>query len=477
MVPVRFVCNPSGQRIAYVDEGEGPLVVLPAWWVSHLEHDREDSGHRGFFQRLASRLRVVRYDRIGVGLSDRDRRAFTLESELSDLGALVDHLGATQFDLIGASCGGPVALAYAAEHPERVRRMVLYGSYLHGDALAPSDVRAALVALVRADGRLGSRTLADIFYPSGDADARQRFNDLQRTSAAPETAARLLELTYALDARPFLDRVRAPVLVLHRKDDRAIAYAHGRALSASLPTSMLATLPGSAHMPWYGDSDSVADAVIDFLVDAPARQSAPRPAAAPAPAPAQAPRVPPSAAELRRDGEVWRLSFEGRQALLRDSKGLGDLVRLLGRPGEEIHVLDLLGADPSERRDADRTDPTADRQALASYRRRLHDIDEELTDAEARADLGRARGLAAERDALLRQLAADTNRRGRARLLNDPVERARKAVTARLRDAIRRVKSADGAAGEHLEAAVQTGVRCAYRPARPIVWAVSPDSI
>src|SRR5262249_26110743 len=118
-------------------------------------------------------------------------------------------------------------------------------------------------------------------------------------------------------------------------------------------------------------------------------------------------------------------------------------------------------------------DVTADRQALAEYHRRLQEIDEELAEAETGADLGRARKLAGERDALLAQLAADTGRGGRARRLNDPVERARKAVTARLRDAIRRVKAADPAAAEHLERAVKTGVYCAYRPDPPVTWTVS----
>ena len=458
VAPVRFFESRARQRIAYRDEGDGPLVVMPAWWISHLERDAEEPAYVRFFARLTERLRIVRYDRVGSGLSDRERRAFTLESELDDVTDLVEHLGATRFHLLAFSCAGPIALAYAARHPEHVDRIVLYGSYLHGETLSPPEVRQALVGLVRSHGRLGGRTLADLFNPNGDAEARRRFDQILRASAEPDIAAQLLELTYALDARAFLRDLRAPVLVLHRKDDPTVRFDEGRRLCASIPGAALSTLAGGAHMPWHGDADALADAIVAFLTEMPRRTSQ-------------------ASAELRREGEVWRLRFGERQALLRDCKGLTDLARLLDRPGEDIHVLDLVGADPSERRDAARGDVTADRQALAEYRSRLREIDEDLEEAEANGDAGRARKLGAEREGLLAQLSADTGQRGRPRRLADPVEKARKTVTARLRDAIRRVKAADRAAGEHLEQAVQTGIHCAYRPAQPMAWSVSPVSV
>ncbi|MGO8968158.1 MAG: alpha/beta fold hydrolase [Myxococcaceae bacterium] len=459
MTRVRFFQNQARQRIAYVDEGEGSLVLLPPWWVSHLERDADDPDYQRFFTRLSRRFRVVRYDRVGVGMSDRTRGVFTLASEVADFSALVHHLHAPRFHLLGFSCAGPVALAYAAENPERVERMVLYGSYLHGASLSSKQVRAALIALVRAHGGLGSRTLADIFHPTASAEARKRFNALQRQSADADTAARLLELTYALDARAFAGRVHSPTLVLHRKDDQAIHHDQARTLAASLPDATLCMLGGASHMPWHEDGDAVVDAISAFLG---------RPAS-------KVEGATDGDAELRRDGEVWRLRFGGREALLRDSKGLADLARLLGHPGEEIHVFDLLGAEASERRDAQRGDVAVDAKALRAYRQRLDELEHALADAEALADLGRKDRLTAEREALLHRLAADTGLRGRARRLNDPVERARKAVAARVRDAIRRLKTADRAVGTHLENSVQTGIRCVYRPAHPIRWTISPD--
>ncbi|MGO9830794.1 MAG: alpha/beta fold hydrolase [Myxococcaceae bacterium] len=459
MTRLRFFQNQERLRIAYVDEGEGPMVLLPPWWVSHLEHDAGDADYRRFFARLSTRFRVVRYDRVGVGMSDRTRSAFTLASEVADFSALVEHLHAPRFHLLGVSCGGPVALAYAAENPERVERIVLYASYLHGASLSSKEVRAALIALVQANGMLGSRTLADIFHPTASPEARKRFNALQRESADSETAARLLELTYALDARSFAGRVRSPVLVLHRKGDHAIHHDQARTLAASLPGATLGILEGSSHMPWHEHGDALVDAIAEFLGRAAVKVESETE----------------GDAELRREGDVWRLRFDGREALLRHSKGLADLARLLVHPGQEIHVFDLLGVDVSERRDAQRGDLASDAKALSAYRRRLDELDRALEEAEALADLGRKSGLAAERETLLRRLAVDTGLRGRARRLNDPVERARKAVAARLRDAIRRLSTANRAVGTHLESSIQTGIRCVYRPAHVIRWTISPD--
>jgi pimeloyl-ACP methyl ester carboxylesterase len=454
---VRFFRDRGGHRIAYAEQGQGALLVLPAWWVSHLERDADNPTYRRFFDALAAHFRVVRYDRLGVGLSDRVPRPFTLHMELEHLEALVDHLAADRVHLFGLSCGGPTAVAFAAQHPARVAKMVLYGSYLEGRKLAPDKVKQALVALVRAHWGLGSRALTDIFYPGADTAVQRAFKTLQREASDAETAARLLELTYALDASPFVEHVAASVLVLHRKDDRAIAYPQGRELAARLSGARFVTLDGSVHMPWEGDAQAIVDAVVAFAGEG-QRKEASRGHAA--------------ETLLRRDGDVWTLRFGGRQVLLKDAKGIGDLARLLLRPGEAVHVLEILGG--AHPQGAARAEPSLDRKALASYRTRLADIEEALGDA---ATGPRRAGLEKEREALLRQLAVDTGLGGRSRKLNDPVERARKAVAARIRDAIRRIAKVHPEVGAHLDRSVATGLCCVYRPRDATRWEVSLDAI
>ena len=108
--------------------------------------------------------------------------------------------------------------------------------------------------------------LADIFLGDASAEERERFARLQRAAASAETAASLLELVYRLDVRAELERVRAPTQVVHRRGDRAIPYAQGRALAAAIPGAALIPLQGSAHLPWAGDAQPVARALRSFLM-------------------------------------------------------------------------------------------------------------------------------------------------------------------------------------------------------------------
>jgi hypothetical protein len=114
-----------------------------------------------------------------------------------------------------------------------------------------------------------------------------------------------------------------------------------------------------------------------------------------------------------------------------------------------------------------------DERARAAYRARLAGLDRELADADAHQDVARSARLAAERDALITELARATGLGGRRRRLGDTAERARSTVTARIRDAIGRISGTHPELGRHLSASVFTGTRCCYRPARTVRWHVS----
>ncbi|HVQ53132.1 MAG TPA: alpha/beta fold hydrolase [Mycobacterium sp.] len=263
---IRFL--PHGdRRVAYEMRGDGPPLVAPAWWVSHLELDWQSADFRRFWQRVAIGYTLIRYDRLGVGMSDRTVRDsdLSLDGEVATLRALLDELGLDRVSLIGGSSGSCTAVAFAAEFPERVERLVLYGSYPNGAVLTAPGVGDAILAAVRAHWGLGSRLLSDIFLGGADSAEHERFARLQRESATAETAAAVLDLVYRLDVRAHLPLVRQPALVVHRRDDRAVPSPLGREVAAAIPGATFVPLPGSAHFPWHDDTDSVVNACRQAL--------------------------------------------------------------------------------------------------------------------------------------------------------------------------------------------------------------------
>ena len=167
---IRFL--PLGaRRVAYEMRGDGPPLVAPAWWVSHLELDWQSAGFRRFWEGVADGYTLIRYDRLGVGMSDRTVQDsdLTIDGEVATLRALLDELELERVSLVGGSCGSCTAIAFAAAFPERVERLVLYGSYPDGAAITAPGVADAILAAVRAHWGLGSRLLSDIFLGGADA--------------------------------------------------------------------------------------------------------------------------------------------------------------------------------------------------------------------------------------------------------------------------------------------------------------------
>ena len=175
-------------------------------------------------------------------------------------------------------------------------------------------------------------------------------------------------------------------------------------------------------------------------------------------------------AVLRHEGDVWHLAHRDRSARLRDAKGLHDLAALLSQPGREISVLELAG---SGLRGAESATPVLDARARDEFRRRLADLDDDMAEASANGDLGRVELVETEREALLSELRRFTGQGGRDRGLgSNTLERARKAVTARLRDSIGRIGAVLPDLGAHLDRSIVTGNHCRYQPSEPIVWDV-----
>jgi hypothetical protein len=178
---------------------------------------------------------------------------------------------------------------------------------------------------------------------------------------------------------------------------------------------------------------------------------------------------------FRRDGEVWTIGYGGREVRLRDSKGLRDLHALLTRPGTAVAALDLAAAAQGGRAQgrlaAERdTGEVIDAQARSAYRQRLRELEEAAAEADAAADIELSARVTAERDALVEALTQAYGLGGRVRRTGSAAERARTAVTARIKDAIRRIGEAHPDLGRHLARTVRTGTFCSYEPDQPARW-------
>ena len=170
---------------------------------------------------------------------------------------------------------------------------------------------------------------------------------------------------------------------------------------------------------------------------------------------------------FRRDGDVWVVALDGQPVQLRHMKGLSDIATLLGRPGVEVHVAELIdsGVDASSGADA-----TLDRTAVSQYRERLADLIDDEQDATRGGDIERASRARDERERIVAQLSADLGLGGRARAQGSVAERARKTVRTRVAHALKRVEAGHSTLGRHLRASIRTGIFCAYEPPEPVDW-------
>jgi pimeloyl-ACP methyl ester carboxylesterase/DNA-binding CsgD family transcriptional regulator len=263
---VRYCGTPAG-RVAYSTWGAGPALLCDSGWITHLRGQLELYSFGSFVERLAERFTVIRYDKPGCGLSDRDGIDLSFDGQVAAALAVADAVGAGRFRVFGASQGGQLAAAIAARYPDRVEALAVYGMCASGRDLAPAEVRESVVALVRAHWGLGLKALAGAFVTDPTAEEMEAFTRFERVSASAAVAARMLEVYYDTDIRALLARVRAPTVVLHREADKGTRFKLGREVAALIPGATLVPLPGSSHLFYHGDWVAVLDAMLGFLCE------------------------------------------------------------------------------------------------------------------------------------------------------------------------------------------------------------------
>lgn len=268
-VPQITYARQGNLNIAYQVFGSGPVDIV---WVpglmGHLEVEWEDQRTASFYRRLASFARIIKFDKRGTGLSDRDVGAPTLDQRMDDVRIVMDAAGSERAVIFGMSEGGPMSILFAATYPERTAALILFGTFPrviadegyegHGSA----ELELLLSEVI---GGWGSGSSLQMFAQTAATQPKavERMGRLERAAASPSSARAMWEAIIQIDVRPILPSITVPTLVVTRLQDRAALPSQGRYLAEHIPGAQLLEQAGE-HLPAAGDVAELADAIQAF---------------------------------------------------------------------------------------------------------------------------------------------------------------------------------------------------------------------
>jgi DNA-binding CsgD family transcriptional regulator/pimeloyl-ACP methyl ester carboxylesterase len=266
LVPVqRLGSFPHGGRsVAYATLGHGPPLLCDLGRLHHLDVFWRHPPYRRLVEALAREFTVVRVDRPGCGLSDREAADFSLDGELRLLDRLLDHLGLEETAVLAAGSAAPVMIAAAALRPRRVSRLALFGAWA-APAAGAAGYEEALGTLLRTQFTIATEVLAQSTAVGCPAATARWLAAAYRESAGGGVVAEWLRETVRLDVRRLLVRVRCPALVLQRRDSPDADLRRARDVAAGIRDAVLLPLDGGASLIWEGDAEPIVRALIRFL--------------------------------------------------------------------------------------------------------------------------------------------------------------------------------------------------------------------
>jgi pimeloyl-ACP methyl ester carboxylesterase/DNA-binding CsgD family transcriptional regulator len=257
MTQIRFCKSSDGARIAYAQDGRGPAMIEVATWLNHVEYDWKSPIWNARLIELTTNYTLTRYDGRGCGLSDQNPKSLTFDDLVADLEAVVDAAGLKRFILLGCCQGGPVAIAYAARHPERVSHLVLYGAYARGKLKrnpSPQDIDEAetMLKLIELgwgrDNPAFRQVYTAMLIPDSKPEQYGWFIDMQRMTISPQNVVRLMRALDGIDISGLLPDIRSPTLVMHARHDRRIPFDEGHLIANSIPNTEFVPLDSRNHL-------------------------------------------------------------------------------------------------------------------------------------------------------------------------------------------------------------------------------------
>lgn len=274
---IRYCRSGDGTHLAWESTGTGPPLLKAPNFLSHLELEHHSPVWSHWIRELSRDNTLIRFDQRGNGLSDRDVSDLSLDAYVDDLRHIADNAGVKRFPLIGLSQGAPIAVEFAHRFPERVTGLILVGGYPAGwRKMGDPDLqqrRDAMIQLIQV-GWGGTnpafrQLYTSMFVPDGTPEQQEWFNEMQRATATPEMAARLLASFAEIDVRAHLPHLTVPVLVVHCRNDAIVPFEAGRAFATQIPNARLVALEGNNHVLLESDTDwpIFLDEIRSFLAE------------------------------------------------------------------------------------------------------------------------------------------------------------------------------------------------------------------
>lgn len=259
--------------IAYQVIGDGPtdVIYVPAF-VSHIDLEWEEPNCAEWMTRLSGFCRLIRFDKRGTGLSDRDVGDSTLEERMDDLRAVLDAVGSRRCTVIGNCEGAALSMLFAATFPERVSRLILFApTYCvveDVDFPASLEQRRNYATFIGEIGaRWGEGGMFHLHAPSKrlTVEMVEGMGRWERAAASPRAAINYLKWQLEMDARPVAKMLRVPTLIMHCANDRVVRVGMGRWLAENIEGARYIELPGDFHWPWFDPGSTVIDAIEEFV--------------------------------------------------------------------------------------------------------------------------------------------------------------------------------------------------------------------
>ena len=261
---IQYAQTTDGVSIAFWALGQGPALVHMPLVFSHIQMEWQIPECRRWYERLAEKRMLVRYDHRGVGLSDRDRTDYSGDTLMLELEAVVHRLGLEKFALLGLQTSGPTAIAYAARHPERVSHLILWCAYARASDWSRLPKVQAVRALMDKDWTFYTEAVAHSLLGWSEGEPARRYAALIRESITQQTLQAAVQAINEGDVTFVLPQVRSPTLVLHRRQ-YALDVDVARGLASRIPDARLVLLEGESAAPYLGDMEAALAAVDEFL--------------------------------------------------------------------------------------------------------------------------------------------------------------------------------------------------------------------